>query len=41
MECPYFMTFKWPHIAVLRDATVMVGYAGSRTHTVYVDVTLT
>jgi len=22
MECRYFTTFKWPHISVLRDATV-------------------
>jgi len=22
MECRYFMTFKWPHISVLADATV-------------------
>jgi len=21
-ECRYFTTFKWPHISVLRDATV-------------------
>ena len=22
MECRYFMTFKWPHISALREATV-------------------
>jgi len=35
------MTFKWPHISVLREASHMVGYAGSPTRTVYDDMTLT
>ena len=36
------MTFKWPHISVLGDATVTwLGTLVSPTYTVYVDVTLT
>jgi len=37
-ECRYFTKFKWPHISVLRDH--MVGYAGSPTCIVYVNVAL-
>ena len=42
MECRYFMTFKWPHISVLADATVT--WLGTLVvlHILrYVDMTLT
>ena len=40
-ECRYCTKFKWPYFATARCYTYMVGYAGSPTCTVHVDLTLT
>ena len=39
-ECRYFRKFKWPYFATACCYSHMVGYAGSTTSTVYVDMTL-
>jgi len=40
-QCRYFTIFKWPYFSSAWGYSQMVGHAGSPTHVLYVDVTLT